>query len=495
MENVVIKPLGKVLEEAGLISDSQINSALEIQSKYGQFKFGTILVTLGILKHKTIDFFVEQFPKLLEQPRIQPLGYYLEKAALINEQQIEVILKEQKQTGMLFGELAVKKGWIKAKTLDFFLEKLAKNKKQMELSSTSDQNTIKQDTIKTVNSKTQPPKAASHYSLLKEVFFWTEGHPLLTRHICQIISESDEFIPAGVEVIWVNNLVYEHIIDNWDNQSTGKFFLTIQDYLLNNTVCFPINLLRLYLQILQEQKITPSNSKEEIELINLGLVVCQENKLKVANRIYELIFNLEWVEKQLFALKKNSQIISQKAKKTPPKNRLASTAIQIKNEPFTQVAALIIVLGLLLTSPIVVFFNNLNHKLLQTKKESNSELSPASIAQLSKSPLCTSAIPASSDARQDWRIRLEEKQQILQEQFPDRCQNNLDKLLVLNALRLGKENRVLEGINYLCKISATSESFNQARFWLNRWYNSVDWGNQTQDYLQSIENCPIAKQL
>ena len=52
MENVVIKPLGKCLEQAGLISDLQISTALEIQSKYNRVKFGTILVTLGVVKQK-----------------------------------------------------------------------------------------------------------------------------------------------------------------------------------------------------------------------------------------------------------------------------------------------------------------------------------------------------------------------------------------------------------------------------------------------------------
>ncbi len=101
MENVVIKPLGKCLEQAGLISDLQISTALEIQSKYNRVKFGTILVTRGILKQQTVDFFAEQLPELLQQPKTQPLGYYFHEAGLIDPQQIKTLLEEQKQTGML----------------------------------------------------------------------------------------------------------------------------------------------------------------------------------------------------------------------------------------------------------------------------------------------------------------------------------------------------------------------------------------------------------
>ena len=94
MENVVIKPLGKVLEQAGLISDFQIRTALDIQLKNNQVKFGKILVSQGIVKQKTVDFFADQFPKLLQQPKTQPLGYYLQEASLIDSEQIEILLEE-----------------------------------------------------------------------------------------------------------------------------------------------------------------------------------------------------------------------------------------------------------------------------------------------------------------------------------------------------------------------------------------------------------------
>ena len=42
MENLVIKPLGKVLEQAGLISDFQIRTALEIQSQQDLILFSVL---------------------------------------------------------------------------------------------------------------------------------------------------------------------------------------------------------------------------------------------------------------------------------------------------------------------------------------------------------------------------------------------------------------------------------------------------------------------
>ena len=501
MENLVIKPLGKVLEQAGLISDFQIHTALEIQSKYNQVKFGTILVTLGVVKQKTVDFFAEQLPELLQQPKTQPLGYYLQEAALIDPQQIETLLEEQKQTGMLLGELAVEKGWLREKTLNFFLQNLGKTEKNEKLLSPSYQEI---EIIKSLHLET---KAASPYSLLKEVFSWTGGHPLLTQQICQIISDYNYFIPAGIEAMWVDKLVQDYIINNWETQALGAYLKTIQNYLLNNTICLPRTLLSLYLQILQQGEVSTNQSREKEELINLGLVIEQENKLKVSNCIYQSIFNEDWVKKQLFILENKSQTTSNKAIKTTLNTKKISTATKIKNEPLTQIAALTVVLGLLVISPIVIFFNNSQHKLSQQNEslDSQSLSMPKSMSKVlrpsradsawTSSTLCIAPIPAEVATQEDWRIRLEQGQEQLQEQFPDTCQSNLDKLIVLNALRLGKENRVLDGINNLCKISTTSESFNQSQFWLIRWYNSANWGKQTQLHLNSITHCPAAENL
>ena len=480
MENVVVKPLGRVLEQAGLISNFQIHTALKIQSHNHQVKFGTILVKQGILKQKTVDFFAEQWPQLLQQQKTQPLGYYFQEAALLDPQQLEALLKEQQQIEMLLGELAVEKGLLRIKTLNFFLEHLVNTENKQKLLSPSQQEIIKSLHLET--------KSASPYSLLKEVFEWTGGHPLLTRRLCQVISDADYFIPSGMEATLVEKLVQERVIYNWTNQAIGEYLKTIQEHLLNNTVCLPKMLLEMYLQILQQGEITSDRSQEKKELIKLGLIIEQENKLKVSNRIYRSIFNSDWVKQQLLALEEKSSTRSNKIEKITPKKQPISKVIQNKNEPLTQIAALISVLGLLIISPLVIFFNNSQHKVTR-------ENDSLDFLSLSKSTLCTEPIPTEKAILQDWRIRLEQAKQKLPEHFPESCQSNLDKLIVLNALELGKENRVLDGIHDLCQIGALSESFNQAQFWLSRWYNSAYWGEQTQSYLRSIKSCPAAEKF
>ena len=484
MEHVIVKPLGQVLEQAGLISNFHIRAALDIQSKGHSLKFGEILVQKGILQQKTVDFFAEQWPELVQQQITQPLGYYLQEAALINEQQIETLLQEQQQTGMLWGELIVEKGWIKFKTLNFFLEHIGKTEKKIKLLSPSHQEIIKSLHLET--------KSGSPYALLKEVFEWTGGHPLLTRRLCQVIAEAKYFIPSGMEAVLVEKLVQDHVINNWQHQVIGEYLKTIQEHLLNNTICLPQMLLKLYLQILQQGEVITNQSQEKKELIKLGLIIEQNNKLKVSNRIYQSIFNSAWVKRQIKTLIKKSPNTSRKTKKVKLKKQQIPTKTPIKNEPLTQIAALISVLGLLIISPVVIFLNNNS----QTRTESGSKSISLNSQALSSSVACVQPIPTEKAIQEDWRIRLKQEKQRLADQFPDNCQSNLDKLIVLNVLQLGKENRVLEGISDLCQISPTSESFNQAQFWLSRWYNSADWGEQTQSYLRIKDRaCPAAEKL
>ena len=151
MQTVPIKPLGQVLQQADLVSAAQIEVALRDQSFY-QLPIGEILALRGWVKQETADFFAQQWSTILRQPRTQPLGYYLQAAALLDEQQIDTILSEQKhgQTWIRFGALVVFKGWLKQTTIDFFLKHLfAKKKSESSFISTGTDlgNTRKQSSV------------------------------------------------------------------------------------------------------------------------------------------------------------------------------------------------------------------------------------------------------------------------------------------------------------------------------------------------------------
>ncbi len=115
-------PIGELLTSAGLISEGQLQTALYDQKVYQDMRFGEILATRGWLPKQTVDFFCNFFQKGASPQNETPLlGECLAEAALIDGEQIQQILDEQRINHLRFGSLAVLKGYISQRTLDFFL--------------------------------------------------------------------------------------------------------------------------------------------------------------------------------------------------------------------------------------------------------------------------------------------------------------------------------------------------------------------------------------
>ena len=122
--NLQTKPIGEILEEAGLINKTQVQVALNDQNIYGDFnlRLGEILVLHGWLPEKTADFFGEQIKSLAVHKEKKQIGKYFYEAGLLSEEDIQTILDEQEKLGIKFGAVAVLRGYVKQKTLDFFLK-------------------------------------------------------------------------------------------------------------------------------------------------------------------------------------------------------------------------------------------------------------------------------------------------------------------------------------------------------------------------------------
>jgi hypothetical protein len=116
--------IGEVLETAGLISDAQLQTALFDQQVYDDLKFGEILALRGWIDQETADFFAKYAKGELTILQSKRLGDYLREAHLLTKEQLLVVLDEQKINHMLFGSVAVLKGYINQKTLDFFLRNI-----------------------------------------------------------------------------------------------------------------------------------------------------------------------------------------------------------------------------------------------------------------------------------------------------------------------------------------------------------------------------------
>lgn len=149
-------------------------------------------------------------------------------------------------------------------------------------------------------------KAENPQEVFKAILNWTGGQPFLTQKLCKLVTESQSSIAIGQEAAAVEQLVKLHIIENWESQDEPEHLRTIRDRILKASQ-HAGRLLGLYQQILQQKSILITNNFEQTELQLTGLVIQQFNNLKIANRIYESIFNLVWVEDQLANLRPYSE--------------------------------------------------------------------------------------------------------------------------------------------------------------------------------------------
>ncbi|WP_019509138.1 CHASE2 domain-containing protein [Pleurocapsa sp. PCC 7319] len=144
-------------------------------------------------------------------------------------------------------------------------------------------------------------KFVNAHRIMQEILAWTEGQPFLTQKLCKLSVSKVREQPLKAED-FINNIVREYIIKNWQFQDEPEHLKTIRDRLLYN----PKNagrLLGIYQQIWQFRSVARDNSKEQTELLLSGLVVVAQNHLKIKNRIYREVFNLRWVEQQLASLR------------------------------------------------------------------------------------------------------------------------------------------------------------------------------------------------
>ncbi|MGF1490093.1 MAG: hypothetical protein ACFBSE_23645 [Prochloraceae cyanobacterium] len=109
------------LNQAGLLSEPQIEIALRDCDRHDDFTIEEIIILRGWLKQETLAFFLEQIPELIDRPQKLSLAECLERSALVSKENIAKLLNYQQETGNTLAALAVELGYIKQSTLDFFV--------------------------------------------------------------------------------------------------------------------------------------------------------------------------------------------------------------------------------------------------------------------------------------------------------------------------------------------------------------------------------------
>ena len=141
-------------------------------------------------------------------------------------------------------------------------------------------------------------KVARPKAVLQKILEWTGGQPFLTQKICKLVQSSSEPIVAGTEAEQIEALVRSQIIDNWEAKDEPPHLKAIRDRLLNGGK-HTVRMLGIYQQICQQEAVTLDGSLEQTELLLSGLVKKKDGAIKTFNRIYQEIFNQNWVEEML----------------------------------------------------------------------------------------------------------------------------------------------------------------------------------------------------
>lgn len=140
-------------------------------------------------------------------------------------------------------------------------------------------------------------------TVLKAILDWTGGQPFLTQKVCEFVRKSATVIPPGEEAPFIENLVRDRVIQNWESQDEPEHFRTIRDRILKRDEQKAAYLLDLYQQVWHSGGIDIDSSIEQSDLQLAGIVVNKGNKLKVYNLIYQTIFDNLWIEKTLGSLR------------------------------------------------------------------------------------------------------------------------------------------------------------------------------------------------
>ncbi|MCT7950684.1 AAA-like domain-containing protein [Ancylothrix sp. C2] len=139
--------------------------------------------------------------------------------------------------------------------------------------------------------------SAKPLTVLEKVMEWTGGQPFLTQKLCKLVVNSGVFIGAGKESEFIAKLVKTSIVESWEKQDKSEHFKSICDYIKGSEKS--TRLLMLYQKILIEGAIVDDLSGEEEGLLMAGLAVKKEGNLRIFNRTYREIFNLNWIESEL----------------------------------------------------------------------------------------------------------------------------------------------------------------------------------------------------
>jgi hypothetical protein len=127
--------------------------------------------------------------------------------------------------------------------------------------------------------------------LLQRILYWTGGHPYLTQRLCLAVAEDTTVRDIGGVDRLCGELFLSHRAQERDDN-----LLFVRERLLRSEADLAA-LLDLYGQVRKGKRVPDQESNQLIGVLRLsGVVRVVDGHLKVRNRIYERVFDPEWVK-------------------------------------------------------------------------------------------------------------------------------------------------------------------------------------------------------
>ncbi|MAZ86662.1 MAG: hypothetical protein CL693_03380 [Cellvibrionaceae bacterium] len=138
--------------------------------------------------------------------------------------------------------------------------------------------------------------------LLEAVFSWSNGQPFLTQKLCQIIAVQKS-IPEGVdEVQWVEQIVRQHVVEDWESKDNPEHLRTIRDRVLLDPLHSTVVLSDYSKVLAGGSEGRPLKSLDDSSRLYLsGLIAIKQGRAYPRTKVYKTVFDRTWVDAQLSA--------------------------------------------------------------------------------------------------------------------------------------------------------------------------------------------------
>lgn len=310
-------PIGQYLRQAHLLTDTQIDYLLE-QQNLTQLQFGVLAVANGWIKLQTINFFLthlQDIPQFQPSKTDQAINFdtpeywqHLREYLLENELANPYSLLQIYEQILIHYDIPFTGDLEQTALLNLGLVTLRNNR--LIIAHPLFRSVFNAEWIQRERNRLHPydkirlqflnlSKAGAYpYRLLEAILTWTNNHSVLNQKVAHLV-RTGSFVEAGEESAVVEQLVQNQIIHNWRSGFATKHLSNLEEQVLQNSNCDPIDLLTYYQVVWHQLQAPSTQAEEEAELLRLGLLLQDGQQVKVANQIYRLVFNQTWLEHQI----------------------------------------------------------------------------------------------------------------------------------------------------------------------------------------------------